>query len=213
MWIHLTLLILALLIYWIWQNGQFEKIKVDNHIFQLDKNSPNQDNALNNLVKIRQKLNLLVQHLLKKYPDNNLINRLDQRFKNTILREANPNGNSAQTSYTINKGDVIVLCMRTVNKKMVDFNTLMYVAIHELAHVYSSSYHHNPEFWTNMKFLIDEAIEIGIYNQTNYEADPVRYCGMTIASNIPENYGQTGGNRSDNTLSYIMNHSGTILAS
>ena len=193
MWAYLLILIIILGIYFIFKNSEYIRFEVDDDVYQVEKDSPNGAVSLQTLVNIRKKLEKLVRHLLSKYPKNRLCDRLKTRFTDTILRESNPNGDSSQTSYTINKGDVIVICLRTNDKKLVDFNTLMYVAIHELAHIYSSSYHHNDEFWSNMKFLIDESIELGIYDATDYYKNPVRYCGMTIASNIPNTFKQTGG--------------------
>lgn len=194
-------------------NSQYLKFEVDNDTYQIEKYSPAPSESLHTLVNIRKSLSKLVRYLLKKYPNHKLINRMDHRFKDTVLREANPNGDSSQTSYTINKGDTMVVCLRTNDNKVVNFNTLMYVAIHELAHIYSSSYHHNDEFWSNMKFLIDEAIDLGVYKPVNYYKNPVRYCGMTIASNIPDKIGskpnQTGG--SNPTIHHLLLHSRTIL--
>ena len=136
---------------------------------------------------IRKKLNQLVNHMNEKYPDKKS-KRLYHRFKDTILKEFNPNEESVkkqQTSYTINKGDTMVLCLRRIDGGLVDLNTLMYVAIHELAHIYSSSLHHSQEFWQNMAFLLTEANKIGIYQKVNYAKNPVRYCGLTIKSSIP----------------------------
>lgn len=185
MWAYLLISILVITAYWIFKNSQYLKFEVDNDNYQVEKQSPNRTEALSALVNIRKNLDRLVHHLTKKYPNEPLVQRLNYRFKDTVLREANPEGDPNQTSYTINKGDTMVICLRTNDKKMVDFNTLMYVAIHELSHIYSSSYHHNDEFWGNMKFMIDEAIEAGIYRQVDYNKNPVRYCGMTIASDIP----------------------------
>lgn len=205
MWL-LMMIILAAFIYWLYEKSRYVKFEVDDDTYQIEKYSPDAIVSLNTLVKIREKLEYLVAYLKKKYPNDALINRLDERFEDTILREANPDGDPTQTSYTINKGDTIVLCLRTNDNLIVDFNTLMYVAIHELSHIYSSSYHHNKEFWHNMKYLIDQSIDAGIYHSTDYSKVPVRYCGMTIGSNIPIQYG--GG--SNESVSYLLQRSRLI---
>ena len=38
-----------------------------------------------------------------------------------------------------------------------------YVLLHELAHVASVSIGHTAEFWNNMEYLVQKAIEAGIY--------------------------------------------------
>ena len=53
--------------------------------------------------------------------------------------------------------------------KLIDENTLMFVALHELSHVASKSIGHTDEFWNNFKFLIKEAETINIYVPENYK--------------------------------------------
>lgn len=190
MWLYFLILLIVVLGIWIYRNNQFIKFEVDNKQYQIEKYSPARYQSLDTLVQIRKKLDRLVNHLYRKHPNDKYIKRMKIRFDQTVLREANPDGDPTQTSYTINKGDTMVICLRSNDKQLVDINTLMYVAIHELAHVYSSSFHHSDEFWRNMKFLIDQASEIGIYRPVNYTETPVRYCGLTISSNIPRSGGK-----------------------
>lgn len=82
-------------------------------------------------------------------------------------------GNSA---FTENKA-VITLCLRNPEtKKFYDINTLMYVALHELAHVISISHGHNDEFKDNFYDLLSRASKMGIYDPTL--PIPETYCGI-----------------------------------
>ena len=83
------------------------------------------------------------------------------------------------TSYSINKGEQIVLCLRT-NNKLMDLNTMMFVVLHELAHVCTESTGHTKEFWDNFKWILEESINIGIYTKQDFKLNNVEYCGMTI---------------------------------
>lgn len=185
MWLYVLILLIIIFGVLIYQNSRYIKFEVDNDQYQIEKYSPGRFESLDTLVYLRKKLKQLITHLNHQRPNDPYVKRLNKRFANTVLREANPNGDPTSTSYTINKGDTMVICLRSGNNQLVDRNTLTYVAIHELAHIYSSSYHHSPEFWRNMRFLIDEAAQIGIYTPVNYSQNPVQYCGLTIASNIP----------------------------
>lgn len=184
-----TVIALIIVGYYLYKEAQFQQFEIlDNH-FMIEKRKDirNKNAALQALVNVRRRLDHLTKHLKKKYPGDVLIDRLNERFDGTILKEANPDKkNPKQTSYTINKGDVMVLCLRTPDGKLVDLNTLTYVAIHELAHIYSSSLHHTPEFWENMKYLVKEGIDAGIYDDVNYAENPVKYCGLSISSNLPK---------------------------
>ena len=94
---------------------------------------------------------------------------LNPKYGNIPLRE----GNSA---YTENKR-TITLCLKNPDtKKYYDLNTIMYVALHELAHVVSVTQGHNDEFKKNFSILLREASRIGIYNPR--KEIPQTYCGV-----------------------------------
>ena len=69
---------------------------------------------------------------------------------------------SKYTSYSVNKGEKVVLCLRSRNSKeeLVDENILMFVALHEMGHICTKSIGHTEEFWTNFKWLLQKSIEI-----------------------------------------------------
>lgn len=95
------------------------------------------------------------------------------------------NGDQGFTSYTVNKGEEIVFCLRSKNtKNFHPLNLLMYVAIHELAHCACPEEGHTPLFQKIFRFLTEEAIKINIYKKVDYNANPVEYCGMTLSTSI-----------------------------
>jgi RNase H-fold protein (predicted Holliday junction resolvase) len=136
------------------------------------------------LAKITEKMNLLVEHVDKKYPtDKENIRRLVKKFNPKKIVETLPT--SEYTAYSQNKGEKIAFCLnkqKENNENLIDENTLMFVALHEMAHVASKSIGHNEEFWGNFKFLIGEAEEINIYTPIDYSTKSAEYCGMTITS-------------------------------
>ena len=69
------------------------------------------------------------------------------------------------------------------NSKLIDINTLSFVAIHELSHVMTKSIGHNSEFWENFKFLLQEAKIAGIHDPIDYKKKPEEYCSMKISDN------------------------------
>ena len=64
----------------------------------------------------------------------------------------------------------------------MDDNTILFVVIHELAHVMTISTGHTEEFWANMKFLLEQAEDINIYVPVDYSQNNTEYCGMMITS-------------------------------
>jgi hypothetical protein len=103
-----------------------------------------------------------------------------ERFKPENFSENDLDASS--TSYSENKGDKIVVCMRdkTPPYKLVDENTVTYVILHEMAHLMTTTIGHTPEFWANFRRILLDASGLGIYTPVNYARAPVAYCGMEI---------------------------------
>jgi predicted metal-dependent hydrolase len=59
----------------------------------------------------------------------------------------------------------------------------MFVALHELTHVLTTSIGHKDEFWANFKYVLQHAKSAGIYEPIDYKKEPQQYCGMTITDN------------------------------
>jgi hypothetical protein len=56
------------------------------------------------------------------------------------------------------------LCIRNSDNGFTDINTLTYILLHELSHVYSYNVvGHQTTFWHNMNFVKEKFIEYGIY--------------------------------------------------
>lgn len=84
------------------------------------------------------------------------LNNLDI-LKNLVMVEDNE-------SYTINK-QVIHLCTKDPqNGKTYDKNTLMFVVLHELAHVLCNDIGHTENFLTINYALLNHAIKNGFYD-------------------------------------------------
>jgi hypothetical protein len=140
--------------------------------------------AADRLAHVNNNLNKLVNHLSKKYPTKENVQRLVNGYNPKKIYETLPT--SEFTAYSENKGEKLAFCLDTEknNKgRLIDINTLMYVALHEVSHIATKSIGHNDEFWNNFKFMITEAKEINIYNPVDYQKEPARYCGMNISDN------------------------------
>ena len=135
------------------------------------------------LANTTQKLRKLVAYLGKTFPARANCKRLVDNFDPQTVKEILPT--SEYTAYSENKGEKLAFCTTTTKKgdKLIDPNTLMYVAIHELAHIATKSIGHTQEFWQNFKFLLQNAVKIKIYNPVNYKKKNKNYCGMKITDN------------------------------
>jgi hypothetical protein len=64
----------------------------------------------------------------------------------------------------------------------MDINTMMFVVLHEFAHLATESIGHTEEFWDNFKWILEESINIGIYTRQDFQNKSVDYCGIKITS-------------------------------
>ena len=135
------------------------------------------------LAKVTGKLKKLVKFIGAEYPDQKNVKRCVKNFNPKVIKETLPT--SSYTAYSENKGEKLAFCTNTTKNgdKLIDENTLTFVAIHELGHLMTKSIGHTEEFWKNFKFLLQNAKKIGIYNPVDYKTKPVGYCGMTISDN------------------------------
>ena len=164
----------------------YVKSSLDNREY-LVRNLPDKLQAADILANIHKRLKLLIEHLNKaevqsEFTDQNRtdIIRLSKNYRKGNISESNP-GNS-YTSYSINKGEKIVFCIRSKDglNTLVDLNTMMFVAIHEAGHLMTESVGHDQSFWDNMRFLLKESMKIEIYEKQDFINDPVDYCGTVI---------------------------------
>ena len=139
--------------------------------------------AVDKLAIVTQKLKKLVSHLDDIYPDRNNVKRLVSGFNPTKIVETLPT--SEYTAYSENKGDKIAFCLDTEkgSGNLIDDNTLTFVGLHEIAHIATESVGHTNEFWTNFKFLLQEASKIKIYTPEDYKKKNKKYCGMELTDN------------------------------
>jgi hypothetical protein len=103
------------------------------------------------------------------------------------LIEHIPEKGNDLTAYNENKGDEIGICMKYMENgeiKMHDYNTIMFVTLHELSHMITPNHiiGHPEQFWKYFAYLINDAIELGIYTPVEYDTNNVKYCN--IAKNM-----------------------------
>jgi len=164
------------------------------HSFEVNDDLPCPPCAANLLAEINSRNQKLIKYLTKKYLNKNThgnLNKNELFIKKVIDRyipgnvvETTPDG-GRNTSYTINKGQIISLCIRDdKTKELHDINLLMYVDIHELGHLAVDSWGHGAEFQEAFAFLLRNAVEAGIWIPTNYSITPKPYCGITVNKTI-----------------------------
>ena len=135
--------------------------KVDKEKY-LVRNRKDKQKAADMLATVKKNLKAIVEYCRKDFSSDPKVQRMVKKYKPNRISESIPNTN--YTSYSVNKGEKLVFCIRSKDEKqkLVSINTIMFVAIHELAHVMTKSIGHTTEFWSNMKYLLKRGIEIGL---------------------------------------------------
>lgn len=155
----------------IYENGNKYKYNIQN---RNDK-----EQAAKKLHKLHKTIVVLIDHLNNVDPNHYGVKRLKNRYKQGIIRELHEG--SSSTSYSVNKGDKLVICLRC--KKTGNFqddNTILFVVLHELAHIMTKSIGHKEEFWNNFRYLLKHSINIKIYKYQDFNNKPEPYCGIQI---------------------------------
>lgn len=182
---ELTLLLLVFLFIIIIFNKANENKDLKKEISEIDGNTyyvrklPDSQEAANILSEITRDLKLLVNKL--KPTDKEGCDQLISNFNPDNIVENVPE--SKYTSYSLNKGEKLAICIRhKPTEEFMDHNIIIFVCLHELAHVMTHEVGHTKLFWENMKFLLEKGEEYNIYKPDDYSKNPKMYCGMEINS-------------------------------
>lgn len=158
------------------------KSRIDGQMYRV-RDMPDKQEAADLLARVRMKMKKMYLHCQEKFPDKPQVKRLLQRFEAKPERLLESTPDAEHTSYSVNKGEAVHLCLRQrqgADESLVNENVMVFVALHEMAHMITDSIGHEPEFWNNFGWLLKEAEQIGVYQYQDFKAHPVRYCGTKI---------------------------------
>lgn len=173
---------------------------IDNTSYMV-RNQKDKKQAANMLARLKSNIHGITNYMHIKLTDPKFANQprykefkpyilqLKDKIQHVIVKESA--SNTVYTSYTVNKGEQIIFCIRSKtistilnSNDMHNLNLIMYVALHEISHVACPEYHHTPLFKKIFRFICEEAIEMGIYNKIAFDVSPEEYCGMQINDTI-----------------------------
>jgi hypothetical protein len=181
-----VLAILAVAVY-LWVNSDSFQLKCviskkDGNTYCVRDTGKLQESA-DLLAQTTIRMKELVAYMEEKHGNDERVKRLVANFNPKRVTETLPT--SEHTAYSENKGEKIAFCLRRDKDKMklIDLNTLVFVALHELSHLTTTTIGHGDDFWKNFKFMLENAVAIGIYDPVDYGKQPAPYCGMTIDDN------------------------------
>jgi len=154
--------------------------------YYLVRNVDDKYEAMKILISIKKKLKELINKLLvedTKSEMHKYVKQIANKIDKVEIQEST--ADSQFTSYSVNKGDILVFCIRSKNTlKIHDINDLLYVAIHEIAHIGCPEIGHTDLFFKINKYLLKKAIGYNIYNYIDYKINKREYCGMELNVSI-----------------------------
>lgn len=153
--------------------------------------------AANTLAIVNAQMLAFLEHLKEKYAinsvDREIVHQYHPKAQEVVdlalrnynfesINENRPTGR-AGTSYTLDKGRKLMICLRNKRGQIHDKHTIMFVMLHELAHMGNKKWGHGRDFWRIFKFLLIEAAKSGFHIPRDYQNYPVTYCGLDIDYN------------------------------
>jgi len=166
----------------------------DGSTYNVSKSYNNKQLAADILADVHRRNLLLIKHLQQCCPNKTVTKNLVKRYSKRGLFEIDPKeGEKGAIAYSLKKGKEFGLCVRNSTNpdtwSPADMNAIEHVAIHELAHIGSTSYGtignpHNKEFRDNFAFLLHEADKIGVYKITDFSKNPTTMCGKEIVDKM-----------------------------
>jgi WLM domain len=172
--------------------------KVDGNVYEVIGSYKDPHKAADLFAGVNKSAIKFLNHLKREYyinrdkdPDvsikpehhRDIVRRIVENYNYEELKETNPTGKNG-TSYTIEKGESVYMCLRS--KETLEFqdeNTILFVFLHELAHVGNKEWQHTEIYWRIFKFVLSEAVRAGIYKSVDYKLYPIHYCGLSIDYN------------------------------
>ena len=107
--------------------------------------------------------------------------RIREKWSGTLAEIDRDSQKDGSLAYSLNK-DSIHVCVRAADGSLADENTATFVLIHELAHIATQSFGHTPEFWENMKYVLEVAESLGFYRYVHHGQTPTTLCGHQLGA-------------------------------
>lgn len=170
---------------------EFFNFKTKKNKKYLVRDVDDKKDAIKTLLTIEEALKSLIEKILsneniKHHQMYRYMLNIQDKIDSVEIQESS--SDSIHTSYSINKGETLVFCLRSKKTgKIHDLNDLLYVAIHELAHIGCPEVGHTDLFYEINKFLINQAIQYNIYKYIDYNLNSREYCGMELTVTVADN--------------------------
>jgi hypothetical protein len=191
-------IICIFLIYMYYEKRKFTPFNINGDQYFVQSQFNDSKEAAQKLAKINSRVMIFLRHLKTKYGVNRydgqtagldpvltgIAERILSNYNPEVIKETDPIV-SSDTSYTVDKGKQLYVCMRSKKPPYAlhDDDDLFFVVLHELSHMGTTTFGHNDEFWQTFKFVLHEASLSGAYKPVDYGKKAVAYCGLNVNYN------------------------------
>jgi len=134
--------------------------------------------AANMLASLEDKARNFIAAASAKYPNDLTIKRIQKYWTGTISEIPQ----SETIAYALEKKDLF-MCVRDNAGNVQELDDLLFVLLHELAHIQNITYGHDAHFWKQFKRTLEMANKLGYLPYKNYDDYSVTVCGKQINAN------------------------------
>lgn len=185
--VGVLILVIVYLIYSI-NNSGLTKAEFDGQVYMVQE-LPDKMKAVDLLIKLKNDLSKIAQKTLDRAKDEKnseytgYMQIINDRLNTVYIREVEKD--SPYTSYSVNKGEELVFCLRNKEThQFYDYNKILYVAVHEIAHIGCPEVGHTKLFFELNRYILETAQKNKMYEFVDYNSTPEEYCGIQIYTNV-----------------------------
>lgn len=139
------------------------------------RNQPDAQRVADRLAGLELRVRGFLERAERHSPGDHRLANIRKRWDGTLSETTD----DTDVAYSLEKGSISV-CVRGPDGELESENTAMFVLLHELAHIATDTYGHKPEFWANMRFLLELAEVTGSYTYEDFDSQAATYCGKAL---------------------------------